>query len=207
MKIFKYILFVISTITLMTSCKEELDEFPLSDITITAQWAGDHPTYKVEYTNCTPEEVNEIGIKEKFIDNQWGKDWENERVIKLSTSNLTADDKYWTSYPGDAFEAFAYIICKNGRFRSDVVSTTVPKIKAYINSVELIPDLNNGNQEGFDIKLKGEGFSATAKYEFTSQKAHHKSTLPNEVYFYYYTPKNYGIIKDTLLMNNEKIRI
>lgn len=205
MKIVKYILFVISTITLMTSCKEELDEFPLSDITITAQWAGDHPIYNVEYTNCTLEDVKEIGIKEKFIDNQWGKKWDNERVIKLSTSNLTADDKYWTAYPGDAFETFAYIICKNGRFRSDVVSTTVPKIKAYVNSVELIPDLNNGNEAGFDIKLKGEGFSATAKYELTSQKAHHKSTLPNEVYFYYYTPKNYGIIKDTLLMNNEKI--
>lgn len=100
----------------MTSCKEELDEFPLSDITITAQWAGDHPIYNVEYTNCTLEDVKEIGIKEKFIDNQWGKKWDNERVIKLSTSNLTADDKYWTAYPGDAFETFAYIICKKWSF-------------------------------------------------------------------------------------------
>ena len=204
MKIFKYILFVISTITMMTSCKEELDEFPLSDITITAQWAGDHPTYKVEYTNCTPEEVNEIGIKEKFIDNQWGKDWENERVIKLSTSNLTADDKYWTSYPGDAFEAFAYIICKNGRFRSQITKVNYPAMDTKITSATYTiyyAGYGELTLRGTGFKPKGASYRLASMGPIFTDKYHDYGITPTCIKIDGYPLKHTGVTKDTLYMN------
>lgn len=204
MKIFKYILFVISTITLMTSCKEELDEFPLSDITITAQWAGDHPIYNVEYTNCTPEEVNEIGIKEKFIDNQWGKEWENERVIKLSTSNLTADDKYWTSYPGDAFEAFAYIICKNGRFRSPITKINYPTAGCKITSATYtIYHAGYGELtlRGTGFKPKGASYRLASMGPIFTDKYHDYGITPTCINIDGYPLKHTGVTKDTLYMN------
>lgn len=188
MKIFKYIPYVICIIMLMTSCKEELDEFTIGKVSLTATIDGDHPSYEVKIDKCA--DIEEICIVETFVDNQWHNTYEKERTIKLSPDKLTYNEKYWSAFCGDSFKAYAYVITKNGRYRSEVISTTVPTIKAYINSVELIPEPSNGNSEGFDIKLKGEGFSATAKYEFTSQKAYHKSTSPNEVYFYYYIPKN-----------------
>ena len=189
----------------MTASKEELDEFTIGKISLTATIEGDHPSYEVQLEGYAPTDIKEICINETFVDNQWHDTYDKERTIKLSLDKLTYNEKYWSAYGGDGFRAYAYVITKNGRYRSDVISTTVPKVKTHINSVELIPDLDNGNEEGFGIKLKGEGFSATANYKFTSQDAHPKSTSPNEVEFYYYTPKNYGIIKDTLLMNNEKI--
>lgn len=204
MKIFKYILFVISTIMMMTSCKEELDEFTLSDITITAQWAGDHPIYNVEYTNCTPEEVNEIGIKEKFIDNQWGKDWENERVIKLSTSNLTADDKYWTSYPGDAFEAFAYIICKNGRFRSQITKVNYPSVDTKITSATYTIYYAGYGEltiRGTGFKPKGASYRLASMGPIFTDKYHDYGITPTCIKIDGYPLKHTGVTKDTLYMN------
>ena len=52
MKIFKYIPYVICIIMLMTSCKEELDEFTIGKISLTATIDGDHPSYEVSYSNC-----------------------------------------------------------------------------------------------------------------------------------------------------------
>lgn len=204
MKIFKYILFVISTITLMTSCKEELDEFPLSDITITAQWAGDHPIYNVEYTNCTLEDVKEIGIKEKFIDNQWGKNWENERVIKLSTSNLTANDKYWTAYPGDAFEAFAYIICKNGRFRSPITKINYPTAGCKITSATYtIYHAGYGELtlRGTGFKPKGASYRLASMGPIFTDKYQDYGITPTCINIDGYPLKHTGVTKDTLYMN------
>lgn len=189
---------------MMTSCKEELDEFPLSDITITAQWAGDHPTYKVEYTNCTPEEVNEIGIKEKFIDNQWGKDWENERVIKLSTSNLTADDKYWTAYPGDAFEAFAYIICKNGHFRSQITKVNYPGVDTKITSATYTIHYAGYGEltlRGTGFKPKGASYRLASMGPIFTDRYHDYGITPTCIKIDGYPLKHAGVIKDTLYMN------
>lgn len=189
---------------MMTSCKEELDEFPLSDITITAQWAGDHPTYNVEYTNCTPEEVNEIGIKEKFIDNQWGKKWDNERVIKLSTSNLTADDKYWTSYPGDAFEAFAYIICKNGHFRSQITKVNYPGVDTKITSATYTIHYAGYGEltlRGTGFKPKGASYRLASMGPIFTDRYHDYGITPTCIKIDRYPLKHAGVIKDTLYMN------
>ena len=64
MKIFKYILYIICTITLMTACKEELDEFTIGKISLTATIEGDHPSYEVQLEGYAPTDIKEICINE-----------------------------------------------------------------------------------------------------------------------------------------------
>jgi len=202
MKIFKHIFSIIAAFTLLTACTEELDDFQLSDITITATWEGDHPSYKVEYTNCAPEDITEIGIFETFIDNQWHNIHEKERIIKLSANNTTCSDTYWKEvYGGDAFEAIAFIKCKNGNFRSEKIRLAVPVEEAKVTEVKVHRD----DVSGFDVKIIGSGFLAKANYRLASHKAAAIHVSPTEIEFVDFYFKHYGSIKDTLIMNDKKV--
>lgn len=203
MKIFKHIFSIIAAFTLLTACTEELDDFQLSDITITATWEGDHPSYKVEYTNCAPKDITEIGIYETFIDNQWQKTWDNKRIIKLTPNNLTSNDKHWTVYPGDEIEAFAFIKCKNGNFRSEKITIKVPQTEPKITSVSLTCDYDSR----FTLVINGEGFKPKGTYslESTKQKFNDDSNncniTYNQIKIYGYPVKQTGVIKDILYVD------
>lgn len=210
MKIFKHIFSIMAAFTLLTACTEELDidDFQLSDITIKATWDGDHPVYSVEYTNCAPEDISEIGIRETFIDNQWHNNYENQRTIKLSAENLTASDKKWNAYPGDEYEAFAFIRCKNGNFRSEQVKVAYPAVETKITSASIIINYP-GN---YTLVIEGQGFKIDETYRLASSPTKTYTTdtwdfkiTPNSIKIPNYEVGHSGIIDDVLYMGNKAL--
>ena len=200
MKIFKYIPYVICIIMLMTSCKEELDEFTIGKISLTATIDGDHPSYEVSYSNCDASDILEIGICEKFIDNHWDRN--GQRTIELTPNTLSCNKKYWTAYEGDGFEAYAYMKTKNGKYRTESVKIHIPEINTpHIKSV----NFNYTGQGYGQLTILGENFPQKGIYEtkeYTS--ASDLQISENKIYIEKFPIKKTGTINTYLSINNIK---
>ena len=200
--IFKYIFSAISIIAIFASCSNEtLDEITLPTINLIGAWENNHPRYEVKIENCNVSDASNICIFEQV--KRKHDDYYDWRTIKLFSSNLTSDEKYWTLKKGDILSAIAIMETPQGKIRSEKAFTyemptgSQPVIESV--TFDFYP-----NERG-KIVITGHDFDVDGDLRFKSQnidkwvgKLH---ITPTRIEYDYYRPSDWGTNTDELIIN------
>ena len=208
MRTYKHIICILTAIVLLIACSEaELEKLPYGTVSINATWSGDHPIYEVKIDEDAPLEVKDISIFEEFTDNNFPDYYtghKKNRWIKVKSNEAPyiIDDKCWTAYGNDLFEAYAKVITSTGSFISEKVSITYP--------TDNIIRIKNATYERYgnnsELILDGENFDMKATYQIgdTPVNWQYSESTPNKLYIpNYFVPKS-GLINETLVVNGKK---
>ena len=208
MRTYKHIICILTAIVLLIACSEaELEKLPYGTVSINATWNEDHPVYEVKIDEDAPLEVKDISIFEEFTDNNFPDYYtghKKNRWIKVKSNEAPyiIDDKCWTAYGNDLFEAYAKVITSTGSFISEKVSITYP--------TDNIIRIKNATYERYgnnsELILDGENFDMKATYQIgdTPVNWQYSESTPNKLYIpNYFVPKS-GLINETLVVNGKK---
>ncbi len=209
MTTYKNIICILIAIVSLLACSEaEFEKLPYGAVSINATWNGDHPVYEVKIDEEAPLEVKDISIFEKFTDNNYTRyyytDKETHRWIKVKPTEAPyiIDDKYWTAYGNDLFEAYAKVTTTTGTFISPKVSITYP--------TDNIIRIKNSRYRRYgdfsELVLEGENFDMKATYQIgdTPVVFSDWESTPNELFIHNYLAPKSGILNETLVVNGKK---
>lgn len=206
MRTYKHIICILTAIVLLIACSEaELEKLPYGTVSINATWSGDHPVYEVKIDEDAPLEVKEIRVFEEFTDNTFPvfyTERKKNRWIKANTTEAPyiIDDKYWTAYGNDLFEAYAKVITSTGSFISEKVSIIYPT-----DNIIRIKNVKYSRYSDYSsMILEGENFDLRATYKIGDTPIEHVSGTPNGITIYNYLAPKSGLINETLVVNGKK---
>lgn len=206
MRTYKHIICILTAIVLLIACSEaELEKLPYGTVSINATWSGDHPVYEVKIDEDAPLEVKEIRVFEEFTDNTFPvfyTERKKNRWIKANTTEAPyiIDDKYWTAYGNDLFEAYAKVITSTGSFISEKVSIIYPT-----DNIIRIKNVKYSRYSDYSsMILEGENFDLKATYKIGDTPIEHVSGTPNGITIYNYLAPKSGLINETLVVNGKK---
>ncbi len=206
MRTYKHIICILTAIVLLIACSEaELEKLPYGTVSINATWSGDHPIYEVKIDEDAPLEVKDISIFEEFTDNNFPDYYsghKKNRWIKVNTTEAPyiVDDKCWTAYGNDLFEAYAKVITSTGSFISEKVSITYPT-----DNIIRIKNVKYSRYSDYSsMILEGENFDLRATYKIGDTPIEHVSGTPNGITIYNYLAPKSGLINETLVVNGKK---
>lgn len=210
MTTYKHIICILTAIVSLIACSEaELEKLPYGTVSINATWSGDHPVYEVKIDEEAPLEVKGISIFENFTDNNYFQryyytDKETHRWINVKEPKAPyiIDDKYWTAYGNDLFEAYAKVTTTTGTFISPKVSITYPT-----DNIIRIKNTEYVRYGDFSkLTLEGENFDMKGSYKIgdTPVKFNDWESTPNKLVIADYLAPQSGLINETLVVNGKE---
>ena len=208
MRTYKHIICILTAIVSLIACSEaELEKLPYGTVSINATWSGDHPVYEVKIDEEAPLDVIEVRIFEEFTDNtfpDYYNDHKKHRWIKAKSTEAPYifDDKYWTAYGNDLFEAYAKVITSTGSFISEKVSITYPTDNIIrIKNVEYSRYANYSS-----LILEGENFDLKATYKIgdTPVEINNWESKPYKLVIDNYLVPKSGLFNEKLVVNGKE---
>ena len=208
MRTYKHIICILTAMVSLIGCSEaEFEKLPYGTVSINATWTEDHPVYEVKIDEEAPLDVKEISIFEKFTDNNFPNqyyynNYEKNRWInvKKPQAPYIIDDKYWTAYGNDLFEAYAKVITTTGTFISEEVGIIYPTDN--IIRIKNSEYIRHGDFSR--LILEGENFDMKATYKIGDTPIVYISGTPNKITIYDYLAPKSGLINETLVINGKK---